>query len=499
MIKKSDKEYIKSLVEKYGTECVANALLEYTYRGHDFSNQMQSGGQKEENRGAKGLKVVIPSFLLCTLISPPTAFLFLLGAVTNRMCAKWHEQENVPSALNTLSWAEYIATGNYKKDGDKNYFSNNKTSNTEEATRRSSENPDVKDVLNKVTKDELSKLSLSEKEKLAFKYWYITFDNGEVFKVMAYDKENAEAYGKAIIKYPLMIKRYKFYLSSSEQYKKYMKEDYDIYRVIYDDGQVLYDIGKNENEAIDTGDEMVKKYAKAYDEAFKKSKVNTNPFIIPSIIRVEKQKDLSDIQYPKKMMKVSIEKPIVSRESTNSKTDLFWEELDGGHFWQYSIVFYTEKKQIFRMNLPCPRGSESEKESKNYACGIIKNLIQSVYGDMLRNNDSNKWYECRFKDGDCYYICSEDSQKAENIALKTYSIKSLMEGYMRLKDENRKAFYKGLEDNRNCNINELKKENYPNIPSNIKDIHVIMFKQVTSKDNNPRTIINKKLGDFDFI
>lgn len=88
MVKESDKQYIKSLVEKYGTECVTNALLEYTYGHHTYDNRMHSAGQKAENRGAKGLAIAIPSFLLCALISPPAAFILLLGAVTNRMCAK---------------------------------------------------------------------------------------------------------------------------------------------------------------------------------------------------------------------------------------------------------------------------------------------------------------------------------------------------------------------------------------------------------------------------
>lgn len=510
MVKESDRQYIKSLVEKYGTECITNAILEYTYGTHTFDHKMHSGGQKAENRGAKGLLVAIPSFLLCTLISPPAAFILLLGAVTNRMCAKWHEQKRILSALNPMSWAEYIATGNYRnKDGTVDFSNKNNNTdskNTEDTIRRSindpNETPELKDVVDDVTKDNLSGMTLSEIETAIFRYWFITFDNGEVFKVKANNEENAVNYGKAVIRYPLTLKRFAFQLRSYEQYKNLMKEEYDVYRIIYSDGQVLYAVGKNEQEAKATGKEMVTTYAKAYTDTFKKSNVHVNTFAVPSVVRVEKQETL-DIPFPKEITKVSNTASIPGA-NIEDRSDLYWETL-GGHFWQYSILF-NASKSIFKMNFPGPR--DNDDNAKKLARALIVSIKQpdSTYKKMLvtANNDStSKWYKASFLDGDLYYVYAEDKAEAEKIALSLYKVKISICGSI-LKGENANAFNKGIQANgHSLSLTEVKKEKYPEIPKNIYDINVKVPRHLTAEEKQMKYkgekteyIINAKLGDI---
>ena len=405
-----------------------------------------------------------------------------------------------------MSWAEYIGTGNYRnKDGTVDFSSkDNKASskNTEDAIRRSinnpSENPELKNVIDDVTKDNLSNMTLSEIEATVFRYWFITFDNGEMFKVMANDEENAANYGKAIIRYPLMLKRFTFQLSSYEQYKSLMKEEYDVYRVIYSDGQVLYAIGKNEQEAKATGKEMVTTYAKAYTDTFKQANINTNTFTVPSIVRVEKQETL-DIPFPKEITKIS-NTATVPGANIEDRTDLYWENV-GGHFWQYSIIF-TAGKSIFKMNFPGPR--DDEDNAKKLARALITAIKSpdSAYRKMLTTKNT-AWYKASFLDGDLYYIYAENQNDAKRIAYALYNIKNTICGNL-LTGNNKTEFSKGIQANaHSLSIIEVKKDKYPEIPENIYDINVKVPKHLTAEEKQMKYkgekteyIINTKLGDI---
>ena len=508
MIKKHDKQYIKSLVEKYGVECVANSLLEYRYRTHDYS--YKSGGADSSNGGMKGFRrVVVPSFLLCTLISPPTSFLLLLGAVTNRMCAKWEEQKKLMAAINPLSWAEYIATGNYKNNNDENQertYNTNKNEfdkNTEKVIRRSTsgQEQNVHDEINRVTNQNLEGLSSSEIENLVFRYWFITFDNGEVYKVMANDKKNAENYGKAIIAHPLMLNRLDIQLKNYDHYKKLMKEKYDVYRVIYDDGQILYAIGKDENEVKATGKKMVSSYAKAYTDVFDKFNLNVNPFIVPNIKYIEKQ-DTLDIKFPNKITKIS-QSASIPNIKTNNQNNLYWENVKDGRFWQYSIFFIADNqdKPLLTMNIPCSVKND-ENAAKELATRIIKDIQNpnSEYRKMFINIQAKsdyKWYKIKFKDGDVYFMYTKNEKEANSIAYEVYKTK-IEKCDFNLSSENRTALnnvaYK--ENLLRFDTYPIKEDKYPKISEELDRIKVKVPAHTPAGESIKSYIIDKKLGDI---
>lgn len=511
MLKESDKQNLKVLIEKYGAECVSNILLEYSYGGHTFDHHMHSAGQKSEYRGLKGAAVVIPSFLLCSLISPPAAMILLLGAVTNRVCAKWHEQKDtILGALNPLSWAEYLATGNYRnKKGENDWFkksgsSDKANADDAEVIRRAAnnpnENPELGAVIQDTTKQSVGDMSLSDIEQLAFKYWFITFDNGEVFKVMAFNEESAAMYGAALVRYPLMLKRFTFQLRSYEQYHSLMKEEYNVYKSVYSDGQVLYTIGKNEQEAKATAKEMVSSYGKAYDEAFKKMNVNVSKFAVPNIVRMERQDDL-ELHFPKKVEKISDHAYVPGEERHETRNDFYWENTDRGKFWQYTILL-GGNKEIFRMNFPSYR--DNEQETKKLAREIIikvKEAYRYVLSDAKDTPD--RWYRVSFPDKDAYLIHAESPEKAKRFALGLYGLKVSACGNV-FKGDNKEALTKGAQANGyGVSVKEVKKEKDPIIPDNIADVTVKVPKHLTEEERERRGredkreyIINAKLGEI---
>lgn len=434
MLKETDKQHLKAITEKYGSDCVINALLEYSYGGHTFDQHMHSAGQKGNYSGLKGLGIAIPSFLLCTMISPPLSLILLIGAVANRMTARWYEQKNaILGALNPLSWSEYIATGNYRGSGKNDLFGK-KSDNT---VRRSPTKDDFSDASVGNMKDAADNMYAdTEKEKikdLRFKYWFITFDNGEVLKVMANDKTAAEYFGKMTIAHPIMLNRFGKQITAYEQYRSAMSEEYKVYKAIYDDGQVLYTIGKNEQEATNTAQEMVKGYAEGFDGALEDirsiSISGVEKFKVAKVKKLEEQESL-DLPLPEKIKNVSETAPFTSASSTANK-----EKKLRGYYWQWGEVDEngnvkkgglhdiktTLSQGLLVMHTPAGNSNNAEK----IITTIFRNFKNTSYGKQLlsKSYESDEWYKVTFLDGDAYVIHDKSKAEAAKKVLEFYRYK----------------------------------------------------------------------------
>lgn len=418
-MKESDKQYLRSIAEKYGDEALHDALLEYSYGNSTFDNAMRSAGQTRRYAGLKGAIYTIPSFLLCTMIYPPLSFVLLIGAIANRISAKWHEQKGILGALNPFSWAEYIATGNYKnKDND------GKTAYDILQHRNASDKNTVADdssTLSAVTGTALDEKQRSKLENIVFRPWFITFDNGEVVKLMSYDEDGAKLGAKGLIERPDMLKRLGTQISTYEQYKNNMDQRYSVYKAIFDDGQIFYTIGKTEAEAEKTAKELVKSLGETFDEGYKNNNINAPKYKIPNLLRLEQQETL-EIPLPKKVMNIS------NRATAPGKKEVD-NEKESKFFWQYGTELYQVEMTFtkgmpggcFVMKFPTENFEMAEKIVKD----ILSDFWNTPYGKMIRDeqDETDNWYMAQFIDGDRYLIHGKNETAVKQMALNLYRIK----------------------------------------------------------------------------
>ena len=514
MVKESDKQYLKQLTEKYGKDCIYNTLLEYTYGGHTFDSTMHSAGQKDKYSGINGLPVIIPSFLLCALISPPAALILLIGAVANRITARWYEQKNtILGALNPFSWAEYLATGNYrsgKGEGGKD----NKSDNSKGKTLSSKDFSDVStgEVMQDAITGMYGDKTIDEFKKLVFRYWFITFDNGEVLKALVNDKEAAKYFGNVMIKYPLMLNRFGRQLSSYEQYKSMMDQEYKVYKAIYDDGQVLYTIGKDEQEASATAREMVKGYAKGFDNSYKNNNIaKIDKFKVPNLIRLDEQETL-EIKFPEKIENISEYATVPAKRSPHSKKEgYFWQwgekeqSSQKGHNAILKDVETKLSKGLLVMHIP----AENRNSAENIITKIFRDEFKnSPYGKqfMSETYEGENWYRVSFLDGDKYIIHDRNKDEAKKKVLHFYKRK--VDVAAKLTDEiYRKEIYKKrdevLTSFSDSNITLVKEDDLKPKVIDMKKINVISairdYDEVKERETKSEYIKGSVSGGVPFI
>lgn len=422
MIKESDKQYLQSIAEKYGNETLYNALLEYSYGHHTFDHEMHSAGQTKRYAGMKGALFTVPSFLLCTLIYPPLAFVLLMGAIANRISAKWHEQKGLFGALNPLSWAEYIATGNYRnkdENGKTAYDGAPRRTVGNDADRKNIGAGDSSALQNSIGQS-MKDVEVSKLESLVFRDWFITFDNGEVVKLISYNEEGAKIGAKALIDHPIMLKRLGAQISAYERYKSGMDQQYSVYKAVFNDGQIFYTIGKTEEEATATAKEIVKSLGKAIDEGYKNNHINIQSYRVPNLVRLEIQEKL-EIPLPQSVVDISNFASVPGKEDNNEKESKF--------FWQYGTNLY-QVEMIFSKGMPANSfvmkfPTENFEMAKKIVKEILSDFWNTPYGKMLRDDqsDMDNWYMAKFIDGDRYLIHDKDDVAAKQKALSLYRLK----------------------------------------------------------------------------
>lgn len=422
MVKESDKQYLQSIAEKYGNETLYNALLEYSYGRHTFDHEMHSAGQTKRYAGMKGALFTVPSFLLCTLIYPPLAFVLLMGAVANRISAKWHEQKGLFGTLNPLSWAEYIATGNYRnkdENGKTAYDGAPRRTAGNDADRKNIDAGDSSALQNSIGQS-MKDVEVSKLESLVFRDWFITFDNGEVVKLISYNEEGAKIGAKALIDHPIMLKRLGAQISAYERYKSGMDQQYSVYKAVFNDGQIFYTVGKTEEEATATAKEIVKSLGKAIDEGYKNNHINIQSYRVPNLVRLEIQEKL-EIPLPQSVVDISNFASVPGKEDNNEKESKF--------FWQYGTNLY-QVEMIFSKGIPADSfvmkfPTENFEMARKIVKDILSDFWNTPYGKMIRDDkdDTDNWYKARFADGDCYIIHGKNSEEIKRIALNLYLYK----------------------------------------------------------------------------
>lgn len=429
MIKESDKQYLQKIAEKYGSEILYNVLFEYSYGRHTYDTNMRSAGRSKNYAGLKGAAYSIPSFLLCTLISPPLSFILLIGAIANRISAKWQEQKGALGALNPFTWAEYIATGNYKNTDDEGNTIYNKAPHRTPANITDRQNIDSgdPDALKNTINQSVKNIDIFKLENLVFREWFIVFDNSEVVKIISYDEDNAKMAAKTLIDHPIMLKRLGAQLYAYERYKNIMNQQYSVYKAIFSDGQIFYTVGKNTEEASETAKALVKELGTTFDETYEKNHINVQKYKMPNLVRVEIQEKL-EIPLPKKIKNISNYASVPGEENDIKKErDYFWQY--GSELYQAKIIFSEGMgEKDFIMNFP----AENSNMAKNILKDILSGFWETDYGKMLKaNKESNgKWCIAKFEDGDRYII--HDSDNAKTIALFLYTYKmNICERYIK--------------------------------------------------------------------
>lgn len=499
MVKESDKQYLQSIAEKYGNETLYNALLEYSYGHHTFDHEMHSAGQTKRYAGMKGALFTVPSFLLCTLIYPPLAFVLLMGAVANRISAKWHEQKGILGALNPFSWAEYIATGNYRnKDADGNtaYDAAPRRTAGDKEDRKNIDAGDSSALQHSIAQS-MENVEVSKLESMVFRYWFITFDNGEVAKVLSYDEDGAKMSAKTLIDHPVMLKRLGAQISAYERYKNVMDQQYSVYKAIFNDGQIFYTIGKTEEEASGTAKEIVKGLGKAFDDSYKSNHINVQKYKVPNLERLEVQEKL-EIPLPKTVENISNYASVPGKENDNEKESKF--------FWQYGTDLYQVEmtfsngvpKDCFRMRFP----AENFEMARKIVDDILSDFWNTPYGKMIRDDkdDTDNWYKARFADGDCYIVHGKNLEEMKQIALNLYLYK--MKRCMRFIDS---KYNKVLDAKREkvariflADSLSKVKDTAPDKPDKIIDLKNIMveavykeYNEVKRREETRQTVLEK--------
>jgi hypothetical protein len=415
-----------------------------------------------------------------------------MGAVANRISAKWHEQKGVLGVLNPFSWAEYIATGNYRNKDENGNTAYDAAPRRTVGSASDRKNIDAGDssALQQTISQNVANIEVSQLENMVFRYWFITFDNGEVAKVLSYDEDGAKMSAKTLIDHPVMLKRLGAQISAYEQYKNVMDQQYTVYKAIFNDGQIFYTIGKSEEEASGTAKEIVKGLAKAFDESYKNNHINVQKYKVPNLERLEMQEKL-EIPLPKTVENISNYASVPGKENDNEKESKF--------FWQYGTDLYQVEmtfskgvpKDCFRMRFP----TENFEMARKIVDDILSDFWNTSYGKMIRDDkdDTDNWYKARFADGDCYIVHGKNLEEMKQVALHLYLYK--MKKCMRFIDS---KYDKVLDAKREkvariflADSLSKVKDTAPDKPDKIIDLNNIMVEAVYKEYNEVKRRVEK--------
>lgn len=407
--KEKDKQFLKEFAKKYGNETIYAFINEEWSYGH-YGRNMDSPGPTPKYNGAPGFAKSIPSFLLCSLISPPLAGIMLLGALVSRLRQKWHTKDSALAMLNPFTWAEYLATGNYIPKGmDKPFW----TAGTNAKPNQINDNKDGSTIVKSISdaqKELYENIPPEDLEKLLFNFHWIYFDNGEIRKVLCTDNvKDGTVYAKMMMNPKIVGVPYE---KLNELLKA--KPACSVYICEYDDGQIIYTVADSEKGARDMADHYI------VDTIGKQLKESDNKHVyeIPALKYVTKT-DADAVPAMKTMIKFTGQMPIHTdanplKTARPDKTKThFWEI---GNFMQYKI--YSNIGLHF--HIPAEPDSE-DKQAREIAKLIFndKNIAIDNYISRLKeviNGNIKNCYSIKTPDNDKYIIPANDEKDALTIA-----------------------------------------------------------------------------------
>lgn len=399
-------------MEKYGNEAVYDAINERSYNYNYYNRDMDSPGTTSSYNGAKGFMKSLPSFLLCALISPPLAGIMLLGALFHRVNQKWHDHDSAIAMMNPFTWAEYLATGNYIPKGmDKPFWTageNAKAKNIEKVEGDSS-------AMGAALANSQINENVPEEEagSLIYNYHWLFFDNGEIRKTKCYTEEDAKRAALTYLKKQNRNdKQNEGARINYEGLNEILKKDkeYSVYVCEYDDGQLIYCIGKTENDAKIAADNILVGIA----QYFKK---NIDPtYEIPKIKYVT-ETNWDQIKPMTNYKGCSRSKPMHKEIlSSHRSTESYYWDFD--NFKQYTLTMVGGLAGLIRFKIPAVY-SQKNTQAGNIAKEIFNktNTVLMIYINSIHDaNYDTVWYNVKSFDGDSYIIpCTGYDNKDEEI------------------------------------------------------------------------------------
>lgn len=389
------------LAEQYGNETVIEKINERRYTYGSYGNELHTPGATSKFNGAKGFVGSIPSFLLCALISPPLAGIMLLGALALRLESKWTNKKSLISALNPFTWAEYIASGNYIPDGSsKPFFMKDKGDNL-----KNTESNVIKDAHGNIINDLNQTVTMEDIEKTQHRWYWLPFDNGEVRKVLAFDKKSANTYAQGFM-HPSNTKLYDEMNMRLEHNGRYDTEPVSVYVCEFEDGQVFYVIGSDEDKARTNANILMQAYKKDFENAGIK-------YDIPAIKKITEVND-TKISKPTQCSDPMLVPPAHKEipENKKRKERKYWEFKNLMHY-KFSISLGPDGTVLI-YNFPM-QNMQNAQSMQNSVKNNLDRLLDLLKRESPENLRDVVWYTATFKDGDKYFMPVAKTTNPDNI------------------------------------------------------------------------------------
>ena len=359
----------------------------------------------------KGLVKALPMMAITTAISWPLALLSAIGALSYRWQKRWEDRDAKRHIFTQAYWTEYLANSHKKDSKKKNsgsFWGSDKDNNTEVDNRRTGLSTaavaGTGALAGGLLADKLKKYEQTPEERKTedYKIFWVTFSNGEIIRVRAFDERGARELCNEIIKQ-----------TETPVYKKLNNNitlGFSRYKFYLDSGEIVYWSGKDKKSAFDeaykTRIELCEVLNKEYPNLTKMEPMETPK----RAIRTESNKS-EKIPLPEyNKFVVSETKPDFSKQEKSTKKFYQWGSLK--HF-ETSFGVFT------KICFPAETVTEAEKIVRDFYSGISDVTDKLV--EMLNNR--TKAYKITFNDKDIYHIPGKDKDSAVTLAEKIHNAK----------------------------------------------------------------------------
>ena len=334
----------------------------------------------------KGFAKALPMMAITSAISWPLALLSAIGSLSYRWQKRWEDKDAKRHMLTQAYWTEYLANSHKKNADKKNRSSSWNSDNDDKRSNLSTiTSAGAGAVAGGLLADKLKKYEQTPEERKneEYKIFWVTFSNGEIIRVRAFDENGAKELCNEIIKQtkePVYKKLNNNITAGLPRYKFYL-----------DSGEIVYWAGKNKKSAFDeaykTRVELCEVLNKEYPNLTK-----MDPMEIPTTaIRTESNKS-EEIPIPKYNKFVITEtKPDFSKQEKSTRKFYQWGTLK--HF-ETSFAVFT------KICFPSENIVDAEKIVRDFYSKINDATDKIV--DLL--NSRTKAYKITFADKDIYHI-----------------------------------------------------------------------------------------------
>lgn len=451
-IDESDLSCIKALTEKYGAIEIFEDINERR-KDRDYNTEYhprvsgefdKTGGSHV--RGIGGAIQSIPSFAITALISPALAALAGVGALSYRIRRRWEDKESWRNRLMPGFWADNLANpGNYsiphrvvsgtgkvakgagvvlaagvlgplawpKLKERYNEMKENSPSWLKKLIGigtaagvgkaymdgKSNDSSTGSPSDSSVYFDEDLTLTPNEVKNIDFKEYYITLSNGEIVRVKADSEQSAKLLGKKIVEVGLLAGTW--YEALNNEIRRGVYKRFEFY---FDDGEMCYSAGRNEDEAKNAAKEYRTKLCNLINDS-DKNLMPIDPLIAPKIYGKSNPMMNKEIPLPdRNRMTVSLIQP--------PKKEFKKQAL------KYPVYAYGDLKDfgVRTMNSKIHFPATSINEAEEMVRRFYRDAF--VIRDMknIEKNRTHKQFRVTMGDRDSYYVYAVNDIEAEKTA-----------------------------------------------------------------------------------